>query len=70
MSKRLTEDEFWHLVTLLQRYGETDLDQHDAWQLSTSYGPVFVRMTRSLPEGESADAYRNMVPPGQRSADL
>jgi hypothetical protein len=69
VSKRLTDNEFRHLLTLLQRYAETDLDQHDAWQLETPYGPVFVRLTRELREDEPADDYRRMAPQSQQPTE-
>jgi hypothetical protein len=36
-------DEFGHLVGLLQRFAENDLNQFDSWQVATSYGPVCIQ---------------------------
>jgi hypothetical protein len=57
MSARLTDGELEQLHALLQRFAEHDLDQFDNWRLDTSYGPVFVVLTRELPQGWSADAF-------------
>jgi len=48
---------------LLQRFAEHDLDQHDAWRLDTSYGPVFVRISRELRPDEPAEAFRRLAGP-------
>jgi hypothetical protein len=44
MSAEETED----LARLPYRYAETELDQFRNWRLDTSYGPVYVSMTRAL----------------------
>jgi hypothetical protein len=63
MSAALTAEEWWHFAELLQRFAEQDLDQHDAWRLDTSYGPVYVTLTREHPPDEPADAFRPLEPP-------
>jgi hypothetical protein len=39
MDEGLTAGEWEQFITLLQRFAEHDLDQHDAWQVDTSFGP-------------------------------
>jgi hypothetical protein len=63
MSAGLTAEEWGHLVELLQRFTENDLDQHDAWQLDTSYGPVYVRLNRKRAPDEPVDVFRLLQPP-------
>jgi hypothetical protein len=58
VSAKLSDEEFWHLLQLMERYAETDMDQWDTWRLDTSYGPVYVRITRELTAGEPEQAYR------------
>jgi hypothetical protein len=60
MNAGLSEFEWRLLRVLLQRYADHDLDQWNAWQFDTSYGPVFVRLTRELAAGESAEAFQRV----------
>lgn len=53
----MTAEEWDLLVTMLHRFAENQLDQHEAWRLETSNGPVYVRMTRELAADEAADAF-------------
>jgi len=57
MGGRLTDGELEQLRYLLHRFAEHDLDQFDNWRLDTSHGPVFVMLTRELPQGWSAEAF-------------
>jgi hypothetical protein len=63
VTTRLTDEEFWLLLTMLRRYADTEMDQWDCWQLDSRYGKVYVRITRQLPEGESAQAFRTVQVP-------
>jgi hypothetical protein len=63
MSESLTASEFDHLRILLQRFTEHDLDQWDNWRFDTSYGPVFVQLTRELQPGVPAAAFTPMTKP-------
>ncbi len=65
MNDGLTAGEWEQLITLLERFAEHDLDQHDAWQLQTSHGPVFVRINRQPRPDEPAEAFRRLARPGQ-----
>ena len=56
----LTDEEFSNLVHLLMRYAEEDMDQWAAWRWTSPYGPMFMRLTMALPEGESPDVYQPM----------
>jgi hypothetical protein len=61
MSAGLSEFEWRQLLELLRRFADHDLDQFDALQLDTSYGPVFVQLRRELRAGEPADAFRRVA---------
>jgi hypothetical protein len=63
MDDGLTPGEWEQFITLLHRFAEHDLDQHDAWQLDTSYGPVFVRIGRKPRPDEPAEAFRCLARP-------
>jgi hypothetical protein len=62
MSAGLSESEWRQLLELLHRFAEHDLDQFDAWQLDTSYGPVFVQLKRQLRADEPTSAFRHVKP--------
>jgi hypothetical protein len=47
----LSDAEFRELIRLLARYAERELDQWDCWKLQTSYGAVYLQMSRGLPSG-------------------
>lgn len=57
-----SDDEFAALTGLLRRFADSALDQHDGWRLDTARGPVYVRITREVPFGENAEAYRVLSP--------
>ena len=63
MNDGLAAGEWDQLITLLQRFAEYDLDQHDAWQLETSHGPVFFRVNRQPRPDEPAEAFRRLDTP-------
>lgn len=63
MGTELSDEEFWLLLQLMQRYTETSMDQWDNWQLGTAYGPVYVRITRELAADEPEQAYRTVPIP-------
>jgi hypothetical protein len=46
------------------RFADEEMDQHETWRWESRYGPVFVRMTRALPEGESEETYDPIDPFG------
>jgi pimeloyl-ACP methyl ester carboxylesterase len=48
---------------LLQRFAERHLDQFENLRFDTSYGPVFVLMTRELPPGWPPGAFTAMPRP-------
>lgn len=64
MSDSLTASEAEHLRTLLQRFTEHHLDQFDNWRCDTSYGPVFVQLSRELQPGVPAEAFTSLTRPG------
>jgi hypothetical protein len=47
----LSDLEFRELVRLLARYAERELDQADRLKFHTSYGPVYMLISRELPYG-------------------
>ncbi len=63
MTARLSDEEFWYLLQMLQRYTETDMDQWDRWRLRTACGPVYVRISRRLPQDEPEQAFRALEVP-------
>lgn len=63
MSEGLTASEWKHLVALLQRFAEHNLDQFDAWRLDTRHGPVFVHLTHRLGPDEPAEVFRPLTSP-------
>ena len=50
---RLSDDEWDLLRSLLARYAAHDLDQHEAWQVDTAHGLVFVQLSRKPATGYS-----------------
>jgi hypothetical protein len=63
MSGSLTASELEQLRDLLRRFAEHDLDQWDNWRIETSYGPVFVQLTRELEPGVPAAAFTALTRP-------
>ncbi len=63
MNDGLTVGEWEQFIILLQRFAQHDLDQHDAWQVDTSDGPVFVRISREPMPDEAAEAFRRLARP-------
>ena len=57
---RLSDDELTLFGRLLGRYCEFDLDQFDNWIVATSYGDVFVNLTRQGPLEDHVAAYRRV----------
>lgn len=47
----LSDQEFREMVRLLARFAERELDQGDLWKFHTSYGPVYMLISRALPHG-------------------
>jgi len=56
--------ELEHFRALLQRFAERHLDQFENLRLDTSYGLVFVLMTRELPPGWPPGAFTAVPRPG------
>jgi hypothetical protein len=52
----LSDPEFRELIQLLARYSECELDQWDRWKFHTSYGPVYMQISRVLPPGVTNEA--------------
>lgn len=59
MAERLTDSEFDTLLSLMHRFCETDLDQHDHWKLPGTYGPYYIAIT-IMPVYGTERAYREL----------
>jgi hypothetical protein len=57
---RVTEEELRSLVRLLRRYSETDMDQFENWRFATSFGDVFVQISREPAPGATRDSYSDL----------
>ena len=57
-SDRLSDEEVAEMMDLWRRYCAHDLDQWEALQTETPYGPVYVFMTRSLPQEWDPSMFR------------
>jgi hypothetical protein len=53
----LSAKEIQLLGSLLDRYCESELDQWERWRVNTSFGPVFVDVTREKPADVPDEAY-------------
>lgn len=61
MNERLSDGEFAQLKALLHRFAEHDIDQFENLRFDTSYGPVFIAMTRQLPPGWPPEAFTHVL---------
>ncbi|MFI1430407.1 hypothetical protein [Streptomyces lydicus] len=59
-SGRLSDDEFKEFLGFLKRFCSHDLDQWEAWQTTTPYGPVYINMSRGVPPGTDPSAFRSI----------
>jgi hypothetical protein len=62
IAERLSDDELRHLIRLLVRYCQHDLDQFDDWRLTLPWGEVYVSISNALPPGHPRDAYTEVWP--------
>lgn len=53
----LTDVELRDFLRLLGRFAEYELDQFENWRIPTSYGSVYLAMTRSLWPGFPEEAF-------------
>lgn len=60
-----SDADFEHLIRLLPRFCEAELDQWEAWRTSTRSGDVYVLITREPVEGSSPEFYDEIVLPDQ-----
>jgi hypothetical protein len=58
----LSDAELRELMCLLARYAAHELDQWDSWKMQTSYGPVYMLMSRALPPGWRDEAFTTTWP--------
>ena len=54
-STKLTSDEFREMISLIQRYANTEMDQFVSWKFDTSFSTIYVdvSMKPQHPEAES-----------------
>ncbi|MBC6449917.1 hypothetical protein [Actinokineospora xionganensis] len=60
---RLSQDEFDLFNKLLHRYCESELDQWDLCIVDTTYGEVFLTLTRHLLPDHPHEAYTRLPRP-------
>jgi hypothetical protein len=53
----LSDAEREAFIDLLRRFCEYELDQWEHWRCRTSYGNVYIDISRKLPEGHPEAAY-------------
>jgi hypothetical protein len=56
----LSDAEFQVFARLLRRYCQYDLDQWENWRYRTTYGDVYISISRKLPDGHLATAYNEL----------
>ncbi|MCF2858400.1 hypothetical protein L1286_13005 [Pseudoalteromonas sp. SMS1] len=44
-SKKMTNEEFSQMVTLLSKFANTDMDQFENWKFECEFGEVFVSLS-------------------------
>ncbi|WP_062433600.1 hypothetical protein [Herbidospora daliensis] len=62
MNGSLSDEEFDTLNGLLRRLSEYDLDQFLLWKLQTTYGRVYISITRDHWPGSSDETYNELPP--------
>lgn len=55
-----SDREFHDLVKLLRHYSENELDQFSLWRLNTTYGEVYITISRKPITGTSPGAYDDL----------
>lgn len=60
-SGSLSKDELQLLPKVLHRYAEFHLAQAEAWRVNTSYGPVYIEMTREKPLPDILDDHYTLL---------
>jgi hypothetical protein len=53
----LSDDEFRTFLGMLHRFCENELDQYECWRLDTTYGEVYIDISRRPFPGASREAY-------------
>jgi hypothetical protein len=56
----LSDVEFRHFTALLHRFCQHELDQWENWRCRTTYGWVYINISRELPDGHREDAYEDI----------
>ncbi|WP_062348794.1 hypothetical protein [Herbidospora yilanensis] len=64
MTGSLSDEEFQDLLGLLRRLSEHDVDQFLLWKTQTTYGKVYITITRGLLPGMSDESYHDLPPAG------
>jgi hypothetical protein len=58
----LSEAEFRTFTGLLRRFCEYELDQWDNWRYRTTFGYVYISISRKEPEGHPPGAHYDEIP--------
>ncbi|TKK85381.1 hypothetical protein FDA94_26115 [Herbidospora galbida] len=69
MSGSLSDEELDRLLGLLGRLSEHDVDQFLLWKTRTTYGTVYITITRGLLPGMSDESYDELPPAGWTMPD-
>ncbi|NAS20652.1 hypothetical protein GT755_03010 [Herbidospora sp. NEAU-GS84] len=64
MTGSLSDEELHDLHALLRRLSEHDVDQFLLWKTPTTYGRVYITITRGLLPGMSEESYDELPPAG------
>ncbi|WP_030453255.1 hypothetical protein [Herbidospora cretacea] len=69
MTGSLSDGELHDLLGLLRRLAEHDVDQFLLWKTPTTYGRVYITITRGLLPGMSEESYDELPPAGWSGPD-
>lgn len=47
MEKTFSEDDFNHMLELIQAFSEREMDQFALWKIPSKFGDVFIQLARS-----------------------
>ncbi|KZN39331.1 hypothetical protein N480_00450 [Pseudoalteromonas luteoviolacea S2607] len=44
-NKKMTDEEFSQMITLLSRFIDTEMDQFESWKFESEYGVIYVNIS-------------------------
>ncbi|TQF67873.1 hypothetical protein [Pseudoalteromonas luteoviolacea] len=44
-NKKMTDEEFSQMITLLSRFADTEMDQFESWKFESEYGEIYVNIS-------------------------